>query len=540
MADHDIDPDSLGDDNTAPRDHDAGAIGDLLHDLDPDGIASPPGYAPDAAAMRDLLHDLDPDGIASPPGYAPDAAAMRDLLHDLDPDGIASPPGYAPDAAAMRDLLHDLDPDGIASPPGYAPDAAAMRDLLHDLDPDGIASPPGYAPDAAAMRDLLHDLDPDGIASPPGYAPDAAAMRDLLHDLDPDGIASPLDQEPARTGYSAPVPPSATGNDKSDGAVRPPVGPPGSEADEIAEPRDVQPLKANRGNSVIGQAIPTDYKQASGSDEAFGGKFLSAFELDARFQGAVQAAHAAPQHDWQTANSYWQDAAEFLNGFNADDILYRIFQLSVGDLLAIEMGAKLNPRVGSNAQVALVVHEVVSSIDPDAYRIPVFPNNFGDKLGGVGAMAVGLAAGVLAAKLAAPLLIGYWRQIVITSGMAKIAAETEQEDAQLAEMNLSAAVSRLMNLAGGRVLVTYQTVAPAADRELYLTTEEGSQYAEAVAQGRNLYMLRIPDRLFQLLQDRHLIEVRQGAMGSQVGDDIRIAAGAMQFLSKHFKQIPLK
>jgi len=29
-------------------------------------------------------------------------------------------------------------------------------------------------------------------------------------------------------------------------------------------------------------------------------------------------------------------------------------------------------------------------------------------------------------------------------------------------------------------------------------------------------------------------------MGNQVGDDIRIAAGAMQFLSKYIIQIPLK
>ncbi len=30
------------------------------------------------------------------------------------------------------------------------------------------------------------------------------------------------------------------------------------------------------------------------------------------------------------------------------------------------------------------------------------------------------------------------------------------------------------------------------------------------------------------------------SMGSQMGDDIRIAAGAMQFLSEHFKEVPLK
>jgi hypothetical protein len=88
--------------------------------------------------------------------------------------------------------------------------------------------------------------------------------------------------------------------------------------------------------------------------------------------------------------------------------------------------------------------------------------------------------------------------------------------------------------------VTYQSASPAADRELYLTSQSGQQYAQALAQGRNLYMLRIPERLYQVLLQRQLIETRQGSMYGQIGEDIRISPGAMQFLSQHFKQVPLK
>ena len=240
----------------------------------------------------------------------------------------------------------------------------------------------------------------------------------------------------------------------------------------------------------------------------------------------------------------WQAAAEALNAFNTDDMLGQIGsrKLSEAALLSIEMGAWQNKRVGGNSAVAKLTHDVVKSIDPEAYAPGnVFPNNFGDKLGGVGAVVIGAAAGLWTVRLAAPLIAGAWRQIVIASGMAKIAAETEKEEAELAEMELGEAVKRLMATdSGGRVFVTYQSMSPVADKELYLTTEEGAQYAEAVMEGRNLYQLRIPERLFQLLQDRNLIEVRQGAMGNQVGVDVLIGKGAMQFLAQYVKQIPLK
>lgn len=258
---------------------------------------------------------------------------------------------------------------------------------------------------------------------------------------------------------------------------------------------------------------------------------------------AEAARVAALEASYQSAltKGNWAAAAEFLNAFNADDILARLAVLSVSNLLSLEHGGWTNPRVGRKAQVVLIIHEVVSSIDPDAYGSPaVFPNNFGDKLGPVGGVVIGALGGLLALRMAAPLLLGYWRQIQITAGMAKIAAEADKEDAELAKQEVGTVIERLINTGGSqRVLVTYQSMTPALDRELYLTTQEGVQYAEAVSQGRNLYMIRIPERLFQILMDRQLIEVRQGSMGSQVGDDIRIAAGAMQFLSKHFQQIPL-
>ncbi|MFG3055402.1 DUF4157 domain-containing protein [Kitasatospora sp. NPDC048239] len=237
----------------------------------------------------------------------------------------------------------------------------------------------------------------------------------------------------------------------------------------------------------------------------------------------------------------WRVVAEVLNAFNTDDILARLTQRSVQDLMAIEGGAWDNTRVGKNSQIALLTHDLVAAVHPQAYSPgEVFPNNFGDKLGGVGAVVVGAAVGALALRLAAPLLMNYWRQITLGSGLAKIAAESEKEEAEIAGMDLEAAVQRLMNDPGGRILVTYQSGSPAADRELYLTSQEGAQYAEAVAQGRNLYQLRIPERMFQLLERRQLVEVRQGSMGNQVGVDIRISEGAMRFLSRYIKQIPIK
>lgn len=239
--------------------------------------------------------------------------------------------------------------------------------------------------------------------------------------------------------------------------------------------------------------------------------------------------------------SNWQVIAEVLNAFNIDDIFARIANMSGLDLTKVEEGAWQNPKVGKDSQIAHTVHDVIAALDPTYYAPgAVFPNNFGDNLGPVGGAVIAAAGGLLALRLAIPLLAGYWRTIQISLGMAKVAAEVDKEDAELAEMEVGAAVERLMNGPGGRILVSYQSAAPAADRELYLTTREGVQYAEAVSAGRNLYQLRIPDRLFSLLEQRQLIEVRQGSMGNQVGDDIRISAGAMEFLAKYIKEVPLK
>jgi hypothetical protein len=240
------------------------------------------------------------------------------------------------------------------------------------------------------------------------------------------------------------------------------------------------------------------------------------------------------------ADKDWQGIAEVLNAFNIDDIFGRIAGMPLGDLLQIEDGAWRNPKVGKNSQIAQTTHDVVKSIEPAAYSSgAVFPNNFGDKLGGVGGVVIGALAGALALRMAAPLLVGYWRQIQLGAAMSKAAAEADKEDAAYAEMKLGEAVQKLMGQSGGRMLVTYQSAAPAADMDLYATTAEEIQYADAVAVGRNLYQLRIPERLFQLLTDRGLITVRQGAMYGEVGSDVRIAKGAMEFLAPYARQIPV-
>jgi hypothetical protein len=261
--------------------------------------------------------------------------------------------------------------------------------------------------------------------------------------------------------------------------------------------------------------------------------------LEVQVTGTAEA--LAKAYDQAFRNKNWDRAAELLNGFNSDDILAKIARLTVGDLLNLEMGATRNPRVGPRSNVAELIHGLVSGVAPEMYARNVFPNNFGDKLGPVGGAVVGVAAGVLALRLAAPLLINYWRQITIAMGMAKIASENEKEEAAIAGEEISTVIQRLINTGGPqRVFVTYQSAAPGADRELYLTTQSGQQYAQALAQGRNLYMLRIPERLYQVLLERQLIEIRQGSMYGQVGEDIRISPGAMQFLSQHIKLVPLK
>lgn len=248
--------------------------------------------------------------------------------------------------------------------------------------------------------------------------------------------------------------------------------------------------------------------------------------LDERLRTALD------RHDWPTA-------AVVLNAFNVDDILARIAPLPVRSLVAIEGAANRHPRLGGDAQVGQLIHDVVAATVPGAYPPPrVFPNNFGDRMGPVGGVVIGAATGIWALRLAAPLLAGCWRTIAIRVGMARALLEGDRRDAQLMEMQLGRLIERLMNGPGGRVLVTYQTQAPAADVELYLT-QQGSQYAQAVAAGRNLYQVRIPEQLYQILLRRGEIVVRTGSMGGQVGDDIRISEGAMTFLSRYFRQIPL-
>lgn len=65
----------------------------------------------------------------------------------------------------------------------------------------------------------------------------------------------------------------------------------------------------------------------------------SAPDLDQQYNAAVQAGN-------------WQDAAEKLNGFNHEDILSRLAQLTPDQITNLHQGALDNPRVGSESQVA--------------------------------------------------------------------------------------------------------------------------------------------------------------------------------------------
>jgi Domain of unknown function (DUF4157) len=65
--------------------------------------------------------------------------------------------------------------------------------------------------------------------------------------------------------------------------------------------------------------------------------------LDQLYSDALHAARV-------TGN--WQDAAEKLNGFNHEDIQFRLAQLTLDEVGYIHLGALDNPRVGSQSQIA--------------------------------------------------------------------------------------------------------------------------------------------------------------------------------------------
>jgi hypothetical protein len=77
----------------------------------------------------------------------------------------------------------------------------------------------------------------------------------------------------------------------------------------------------------------------------------SATELDQEYQTAVQMGD-------------WQAAAEWLNGFNQDDIFARLDKLTAVQVAAIHQGALDNPRVGPQAQVALLSDPTRTSHEP--------------------------------------------------------------------------------------------------------------------------------------------------------------------------------
>lgn len=170
-----------------------------------------------------------------------------------------------------------------------------------------------------------------------------------------------------------------------------------------------------------------------------------------------------------------------------------------------------------------------------------FPNCFGDRLGPVGGVVIGAIGGGVALRLAAPLIVGAWRWIRIAATVSGATAAANQDKIAMEAEELETLVPRLMNSGGPqRVLMTYQSSAPEAGRDLYLTSKETLTYAQAVAQGRNLYELSMPDQLFQELVRRGLIGSAQGSMYGQVGDDYRIGGELMKLLAKYVKEVPLE
>ena len=73
----------------------------------------------------------------------------------------------------------------------------------------------------------------------------------------------------------------------------------------------------------------------------------------------------------------WRDAAEKLNGFNREDILNRLAQLTPDEVGYIHQGALDNPSVGPDSQIAQLTRPGMppaSTLPPSASTEPVAPS----------------------------------------------------------------------------------------------------------------------------------------------------------------------
>jgi RHS repeat-associated protein len=100
-------------------------------------------------------------------------------------------------------------------------------------------------------------------------------------------------------------------------------------------------------------------------------------------------------------------------------------------------------------------------------------------------------------------------------------------------------LDRAMNAGGQTVeLVTKLTQSPAAGRALSAAGGEGAQALAAASRAAgNLYMARIPDHAIRMLQRAGLLEIRNTVMNGVRGVEYRFRAEAMDYLSRHFKEI---
>jgi hypothetical protein len=137
--------------------------------------------------------------------------------------------------------------------------------------------------------------------------------------------------------------------------------------------------------TVVGDPAQANAEPNQSVDPNAGGQSVDpAAALDAKYQAAVQ------QSDWVAA-------AEYLNGFNREDIQSRLAQLSDADRLNLHRGAVGNPRVGPNAQAAqMTAPSVPEGQGPAADdRSKIDSNNLSDfVLGGLAPTIDKAAAGV--------------------------------------------------------------------------------------------------------------------------------------------------
>lgn len=128
---------------------------------------------------------------------------------------------------------------------------------------------------------------------------------------------------------------------------------------------------------------------------AIQGRRVLARDLNSDYEGAVKRGD-------------WKAAAEYLNGFNRDDILKRLKARSAEEVAKLHQGALDNPKVGPNAQVALLTPTLLSAFglqfrdaaelvraSPEAMKLVAEGDKAGVKYGGFSEDGPGKALGAI-------------------------------------------------------------------------------------------------------------------------------------------------